>query len=296
MDGCDHICGARTCASWVQHATCSQMLGICGGSACSSCCHILAPSLPPAPSASALIQQPSSPPPFPPPSWPVLVECVDIKGLPCLSVLAYSAAGGGLLFLGLLLLWRCRASRRAHDGSPRESEGRDRMQECSRGSRYTTSSSHSISKVQADDCRRHDEHRRASHRNKGRCGRSRSAKACGEEREEEVLSPSSANLPDGWQEHEDDSGATYYYNELSKRTSWTRPVPSPQQKATTSALRMLDYDDVVAVTIDRLGSSGTLPHGSQPLPSGWQEHVAHDGMRYYFHEQSKRTTWVRPES
>ena len=61
-------------------------------------------------------------------------------------------------------------------------------------------------------------------------------------------------LPAGWKEAKAADGRTYFFETATKKTQWTRPVPSAEELAAQLA----------------------------PLPPGWKEAKAPDGRMYYF--------------
>mmetsp|Transcript_11453 Transcript_11453/g.24517 ORF Transcript_11453/g.24517 Transcript_11453/m.24517 type:complete len:359 (-) Transcript_11453:125-1201(-) len=73
-------------------------------------------------------------------------------------------------------------------------------------------------------------------------------------------------LPPGWKQAKAGDGRVYYFHTATKKTQWTRPVPTPE-------------DAAAAV---------------QPLPPGWKEAKAADGRTYYFQAGTNVTQWVRP--
>ena len=76
----------------------------------------------------------------------------------------------------------------------------------------------------------------------------------------------------GAQELDDGAGHKYYFNGLTRTTTWTRPKV-----------------DVRAVEIPPLA----VP-GSEGLDPDWEEHVDDDGTAYFYNSKTRRTTWTRP--
>jgi len=93
---------------------------------------------------------------------------------------------------------------------------------------------------------------------------------------------SSPDLPQGWAARIDEkTGATYYFNETSKETSW---VPPPSDAALE-----------VALSGDYAGGGGLA--SSPDLPQGWAARIDEKtGATYYINETSKETSWVLPSS
>ena len=69
-------------------------------------------------------------------------------------------------------------------------------------------------------------------------------------------------LPPGWEEHVAEDGDSYYHNEGTNKTVWTRP------------------------TIESVDEGSLLP--------GWEEHIAENGESYYHKEATNETVWARP--
>jgi len=72
------------------------------------------------------------------------------------------------------------------------------------------------------------------------------------------------NAPPTWQEARAADGRAYYYNAITKETTWSKPAEmmNPVERALAS----------------------------QP----WKEYTAADGRKYYAHKETKQTTWEMP--
>ena len=72
-------------------------------------------------------------------------------------------------------------------------------------------------------------------------------------------------LPEGWSEQKNAKGKVFYFNNSTKKSTWTRPglVPSPEK-------------------------------GRQALPPGWTEQVGKSGKTFYYNEETGKSVWKRP--
>lgn len=74
--------------------------------------------------------------------------------------------------------------------------------------------------------------------------------------------PTSTNAAD-WKELKTEDGKTYYYNKVTKETTWTNPFTKDAK-------------------------------GEQNLQEIWREAKTEDGRTYYYNKVTKETTWVNP--
>uniref|UniRef100_A0A7S1XEM8 WW domain-containing protein n=1 Tax=Compsopogon caeruleus TaxID=31354 RepID=A0A7S1XEM8_9RHOD len=137
-------------------------------------------------------------------------------------------------------------------------------------------------------------------------------------------------LDAGWREANTADGKVYYYNEVTKQTSWTMPG-SPDARESGDAIeagRFADAPETVddgadvmkeAVQDMRLRYTPTPPNGSlvaddqgqayrengtsaaqasheieNVLPTGWKQFVDGQGRKYYYHIDSGETQWDPP--
>jgi hypothetical protein len=106
-------------------------------------------------------------------------------------------------------------------------------------------------------------------------------------------------LPDGWTAVKDPSSDdTYYWNEKTNETSWTRPV-APKQEAqnlTPELTARLKAKGVIDQSAQSAGGSASVaPSGG--LPSGWQAVQCPTSKDYYYwHSATGRTTWSKPDA
>lgn len=107
-------------------------------------------------------------------------------------------------------------------------------------------------------------------------------------------------LPDGWQEHTDLDGSTYFFNLSTRDMSWTRPVGSPAAAQPNPASPGEPcYRAGATVAIDHRQplhhEAGAGPARSTTLPAGWQaQHDVQSGCSYFLHGESHRSAWVPP--
>ena len=94
-------------------------------------------------------------------------------------------------------------------------------------------------------------------------------------------------LADGWEEHEDDDGNVYFYHELTRTTTWTRPTA--KEKAKGKKGKKGDHKgSLVEVNFssrDELQST---------LPQEWEQHTDDSGLPYYYNTFTRVTSWTRP--
>jgi len=83
---------------------------------------------------------------------------------------------------------------------------------------------------------------------------------------------SESPLPSDWKESQTPDGKRYYFNTVTKQTSWTRPDSSP--------------------TVQHQAPESQPP--SQSVGE-WREAMAPDGRIYYFNTVTKQTSWVKPQ-
>ncbi|GJJ73068.1 hypothetical protein EMPS_05426 [Entomortierella parvispora] len=99
-------------------------------------------------------------------------------------------------------------------------------------------------------------------------------------------------LPPNWSATTNASGRLYYYNVLTKETSWKMPsAPMATHRSIQQELgQSTHYAEVLAPDndLDDLGE--------EPLPDGWNSAQDEDGSKYFFNETTGEATWDRPMS
>mmetsp|Transcript_108523 Transcript_108523/g.305895 ORF Transcript_108523/g.305895 Transcript_108523/m.305895 type:complete len:260 (+) Transcript_108523:109-888(+) len=81
-----------------------------------------------------------------------------------------------------------------------------------------------------------------------------------------------AALPEGWTEHQDAEGRTFYYNATSGESSWEVPAATYAPEAPAPS-----------------------PYAAEPeLPSGWAAYEDPEGRKYYANASTGETSWDRP--
>jgi len=84
-------------------------------------------------------------------------------------------------------------------------------------------------------------------------------------------------LPPEWEAHQDDEGTPFYYNTVTRTTSWTRPAAA---KGTRT--------DQVAVHV------GESSAPNAPLPQEWEELQDDNGDTYFYNTRLRKASWTRP--
>ncbi|CAJ0582542.1 unnamed protein product, partial [Mesorhabditis spiculigera] len=79
-----------------------------------------------------------------------------------------------------------------------------------------------------------------------------------------TASDDAGRVPSPWTEHEHENGRKFYYNKVTKQSSWTRPDA---------------------------GGGG----GQERAASRWKVARTDEGRVYYYHADTKETTWTMPE-
>ncbi|CCL99417.1 uncharacterized protein FIBRA_01435 [Fibroporia radiculosa] len=93
-------------------------------------------------------------------------------------------------------------------------------------------------------------------------------------------------LPPGWTEHVSPTGQTYYYNALTKESTYVRPLPAfpvlPQMAASTAAPPQKKKKE--------------KPLVKTPVPgTDWMRVVTTEGNTFYTHKVKKESVWTVPE-
>ncbi|KAG0050826.1 hypothetical protein BGZ83_004411 [Gryganskiella cystojenkinii] len=99
-------------------------------------------------------------------------------------------------------------------------------------------------------------------------------------------------LPPNWSATTNPQGRIYYYNVLTKETSWK--FPTAPVATSRSIQRELDQSAQYAEALSPDG--GQDDADEEPLPEGWNSAQDEDGSQYFFNETTGEATWDRPMS
>ncbi|EYC32253.1 hypothetical protein Y032_0003g1479 [Ancylostoma ceylanicum] len=91
----------------------------------------------------------------------------------------------------------------------------------------------------------------------------------------QAQAPTTQECP--WTKHETAEGRVYYYNKITKESSWNKPdeLKTPQERQERST-----------PTTSSSSSSNVI----------WKEYKTPEGRAYYYNTVTKETTWTKPES
>jgi hypothetical protein len=107
-------------------------------------------------------------------------------------------------------------------------------------------------------------------------------------------------LPVGWKAVKDPSSDdTYYWNETTNETSWTRPLVHVQeaQQLTPELTARLQKKGVLGGDAAAASSGGEKKPAPGTLPPGWQAVQCPASKDYYYwHQATGCTTWTKPDA
>lgn len=112
----------------------------------------------------------------------------------------------------------------------------------------------------------------------------------------EVNADNVVGLPAGWELATTADGRPYYMNHTNKTTSWIRPqaddkpnpgdyipLPAGWEYKPQPRPHFLDHNTKTSHNED-----------PRPLPEGWTQRVANNGVAFFVHHREKRTQWYHP--
>ncbi|VDK18438.1 unnamed protein product [Anisakis simplex] len=90
------------------------------------------------------------------------------------------------------------------------------------------------------------------------------------------VSSSSTTASEIWSEHTASDGRVYYYNKVTKQSSWTKPeeLRTPEEVSVS-----------VAIVSQRKAAVARI----------WREYKTAEGRPYYYNTETKETTWTCPK-
>jgi E3 ubiquitin-protein ligase NEDD4 len=117
------------------------------------------------------------------------------------------------------------------------------------------------------------------------------------------------SLPENWECFTDPLGRPYYFHQITRRTSWTRPSddravinhaeddaaqdqrPLPQTNDKPPMVgRSLSATSSVAINTHNTTTTGN----GGPLPVGWEVRYSREGRPYHVDHNRRTTAWVHP--
>lgn len=112
-----------------------------------------------------------------------------------------------------------------------------------------------------------------------------------------------SSLPDGWAAQEDADGYKYFFNQLTRKMSWTHPCttqPHAHVAASATPGSLLGQGGHSCTGVGSTTRPIPIDHsvgggGGGTLPAGWVEHVdLSSGCSYYHHAATGQSSWAHP--
>jgi hypothetical protein len=102
-----------------------------------------------------------------------------------------------------------------------------------------------------------------------------------------------------WREATTSDGKVYYFNTITKQTSWTKPSQaSPTVSTSRTASEILQLEQQLLKVDEQLLQLQLMeesPAESTTSTEGeWREASTPDGKRYYFNSVTRQTSWIKP--
>jgi mRNA-degrading endonuclease HigB of HigAB toxin-antitoxin module len=103
------------------------------------------------------------------------------------------------------------------------------------------------------------------------------------------------SLLEGWIEKTTADGKPYYYHAETKKTQWNKPENIKKESSKVEEDKKKDEDEEDNKK-DKNEAYKKEDENDDSLPQGWVEKTTNDGKKYYYHAETKKTQWNKPEN